>query len=75
MKPEVATQRWKSRQEFKLETVKLVIERAVSTVQAARDLDMCSSSSSVSSVENRNPNLRFFWQNVDLEGAALEKFG
>jgi hypothetical protein len=37
--------------------MKLVSERAVSTAQAARDLDMCSSASSVSSMENRNPNL------------------
>jgi hypothetical protein len=38
MKPEVATQRWKLKREFKLETMKLVSERAVSTAQAARDL-------------------------------------
>lgn len=38
MKPEVATQRWELKREFKLETMKLVSERAVSTAQAARDL-------------------------------------
>lgn len=40
MKPEVAMQRRKFSQKFKLEAVKLVRERGVLAAQAARDLDV-----------------------------------
>jgi transposase len=40
MKPEVAMQRRKFSREFKLEAVKLVRDRGVSSAQASRDLDV-----------------------------------